>query len=151
MQKRPAIMACAPVLQPSPSLGVKLIWWKVKSTFWVTSIFALLPHISQWKISCTLQWCLPISILSEMSNPVPFKRGKEGVCVCVWGCVYMYQENVFLYGAGISPPLGKLQTVGMCIWNMYKHIAMSKQYLKNQMIHGVGRMLYICKFKKCAT
>lgn len=30
-----------PVLQPSPSLGVKLMWWKVKSRFWVP--FALLP------------------------------------------------------------------------------------------------------------
>lgn len=47
VQKRPAGMGFAPVLQPSPSLGVKLIWWKVKSRFWVTSKFALLPHISQ--------------------------------------------------------------------------------------------------------
>lgn len=63
-----------------------------------------------------------------MLNQVPLKRESFR------GGVQMHIPRKFLlyvvYVAGIFP-LGKLQTVGMCIWNMQKHIAMSKQYLKN--------------------
>lgn len=123
VQKRPAGMGFAPVLQPSPSLGVKLIWWKVKSRFWVTSKFALLPHISQ--MEDFLHTVIMFTNQSTIWNIKPSSLGGE-----VWGCKCMYQENSFCMWQGF-PPLGKLQTVGMCIWNMQKHIAMSKQYLKN--------------------
>lgn len=46
---------------------------------------------ARWKISYTLQWCLPISILSEILNQVPFERRGGGRAV--WGCKCMCQKN----------------------------------------------------------
>lgn len=114
-----------PVLQPSPSLGVKLMWWKVKSRFWVT--FALLPHISQTE--GFLYSAMMVTNQYPVWNVKPSSLWERGGGRAVWG-VQMHVSKIFPYVAGISPP-GKLQTVGMCIWNMQKHIAMSKQYLKN--------------------
>lgn len=80
------------------------------------------------KVSYTLQWM--VTNQYPIWNVKPSSLWERGGGGGLYGGVQMHVSKNFPYVAGISPPW-KLQTVGMCIWNMQKHIAMSKQYLKN--------------------
>lgn len=140
VQKRPAGMGFAPVLQPSPSLGVKLIWWKVKSRFWVTSKFALLPHISQMEdfLHTVIMFTNQSTIWNI--NQVPWGGGGMGVQMHV-------SRKFFLYVAGISPP-GEAANCR----NVYlKHAeTYSNEQTIFEKLSDLWRwiMLYTCKFSK---
>lgn len=77
----------------------------------MTSDSALLPHTGQMEDSLHTVITLPISLLSEMLNQVPLKRASfRG------GANARTKKISSVCGVcGRDFPLGKLQTVGMCI------------------------------------